>query len=63
MGLHTLTTKGRMVEVILKDGTVVRGKFVERAKSHRWIVLEGVGRVMIRDIRAFTALKGKSRTQ
>lgn len=55
---HTQTNRGKRVVVTLHDGTVLVDRFIERAKSNRWIKLEKAGRVMKRDVASFANLKG-----
>jgi hypothetical protein len=54
---HTSTNRGKKVRIILRDDTVLEGKFMDR--TSRWVELD-TGRVMKKDIRAFIILKGKS---
>lgn len=53
---HTATNRGKRVRVVLKDGTRIDDRFLDR--SDRWIVLRHRGRVMKRDVKAFIILKG-----
>lgn len=51
MSLHTATFKGKRVRIILRDGTIIVDRFIERTSS-KWVVLE-TRRIHVRDIRAF----------
>jgi hypothetical protein len=37
---HTITQRGKRVAVVLRNGQVVTGKFLKRAKSNRWVEVE-----------------------
>jgi hypothetical protein len=56
---HTATARGRRVHIILRDGTKIVDRFVERTKN-KWIVLARHGRVHVRDIRSFSDYKHQS---
>lgn len=56
---HTGTNRGKKVRVVLRDGTKIDDKFVDR--TNKWVVLEKTGRVMKSDIRSFFVLKGEEK--
>lgn len=58
MGLHTHTTRGKRVIVILIDGTVLEDRFVSSPKNNRWVVLEKYGRIPRSEIKAMSDKKG-----
>lgn len=51
MSLHTATFKGRRVRIILRDGSIIIDRFLERTRN-KWIVLE-TQRIHVSEIRAF----------
>lgn len=53
---HTSCMRGKRVRIVLRDGTVLRGKFLERTHLH--VVLEGF-RVRAREIKAFSIARGE----
>jgi hypothetical protein len=62
---HTVTARGKRVAVVLRDGSVVTGKFVRRADNNRWIEINtsnfgigGLRRLMKSDIVSFSPIKG-----
>ncbi len=55
MSLHTATFKGRKVRIILRDGTVIIDRFLNRTRS-KMIVLEH-RKIHVREIRAFAPYK------
>jgi aromatic ring-opening dioxygenase LigB subunit len=52
VSLHTATYKGKRVRIVLLDGTIIIGKFVERTRN-KWVVLTD-RRIHAREIRAFS---------
>ena len=56
---HTATNRGKRVRIVLKDGTKLDDRFVDDTDRH--VLLERVGKVRKRDIKAFIVLKGPSR--
>lgn len=55
--MHTSTYKGKRVRVVLKDGTVIVDRFID--KKARYIILEEYGKVIKRDMRSFGIFKDK----
>lgn len=51
---HTRTYRHRKVRVVLRDGTVIEDRFLERPRCKRWVVLERHGRVALSAIKSFT---------
>ena len=52
---HTATNKGKRVEILLRNGQKLCGKFISR--TDRFVVLD-TGKVAKADIRAFIIVKG-----
>jgi hypothetical protein len=52
---HTATRRGKRVKIILRNGSELVGKFLDR--TDRWVELD-TGRVMKSDIRSFIIIKG-----
>ncbi len=52
---HTATHRGKRVKVVLRDGTEIIDRFIDR--TDKWVVLKENGRVNKSDIRAFIVIK------
>jgi len=55
---HTATNRGKRVTVVLRDGTRVTGKFLDR--TDRWVEVEGYGRISQGAIQSFWVEKGRA---
>lgn len=55
---HTACGRGKRVKIILRDGTELVDRFLDR--TDRWVLLKERGRVDKRDIRAFFIFKGEA---
>jgi hypothetical protein len=53
---HSACARGKRVLIVLRDGTRLEDKFLERGRG--WILLERAGRVSLETVRAFTILRG-----
>jgi hypothetical protein len=56
MGKHTATQRGRRVEVVRRDGTVLAGRFLDRTPKGG-IVLD-TGKVRKRDVAKMLLVRG-----
>lgn len=54
--VHSSVRKGKRVVVLLRDGTRILDRFVER--TDRWIVLEKHGRIAKEDLRSLILDRG-----
>jgi hypothetical protein len=52
---HTATHRGKRVKIVLRDGTEIVDRFIDR--TDKWVVLKENGRVNKSDIRAFIVIK------
>lgn len=58
---HTQTHRGKRVAVVLRSGEIVEGRFIQRAKSNRWIEVDvqaEVVRIYKSEIVSFSPLRG-----
>lgn len=58
---HTQVNRGKRVAIVLRNGQLIEGRFVQRAKNNRWVeveVQETVVRIAKAEIVSFSPLKG-----
>ena len=54
---HTGSHKGKRVRVVLRDGTVIYDRFIER--TDKYVFLKGAGRIPKADFRAMSDCRHK----
>ena len=52
---HTSTNKGKRVKIVMRDGSSIIDKFIERKKDS--IILKESGKIYKKDIKAFIIYK------